>query len=407
MVAAQVLQDTCKLKHDMEAVGAAVRQMANKGEEQRKIRTETRGWLSPPDPSINHNNAWKTCHMESTAWLFGRSVSTDWMSTGSLLWIHGKPGSGKSILCSAIIQHIIALCNAGQASITYFYFDFRDKEKQNVRNLVTSLLIQLSAFSDPCCDIIRRVYSAHGNGTRQPTDDVLASCLKEMLTVVAENPIFIVMDALDECPDHSGLPTIRKEVLVVLEDLVGLHLPNLLDLFTPFHFTTNVNNKRVSLIMSRPVVNSDGKMREWPDEDKELVVKVLSERADGMFRWVVCQLETLRRSAQRNIRGILEKLPKTLDETYERVLKDINEDNREHARHLLHCLAVANRPLRVEELAEILAFDFDNVQGGIPKFHADWRWKDQEEAVLSTCFKSYRGRRQRSLSGGAVFPLLR
>ena len=85
------------------------------------------------------------------------------------------------------------------------------------------------------------------------------------------------------------------------------------------------------------------------------------------------------------MRGILEKLPKTLDETYERVLKDINEDNMEHARRLLYCIAVAIRPLRVDDLAEILTFDFDDVEGGIPKYHADWRWKDQEEAVLSTC----------------------
>ena len=67
------------------------------------------------------------------------------------------------------------------------------------------------------------------------------------------------------------------------------------------------------------------------------------------------------------------------------MLKDINEDNREHARHLLHCIAVAIRPLRVSELAELLTFEFDDVEGGIPKYHADWRWKDQEEAVLSTC----------------------
>jgi hypothetical protein len=87
----------------------------------------------------------------------------------------------------------------------------------------------------------------------------------------------------------------------------------------------------------------------------------------------------------RNLRGILEKLPKTLDETYERVLRDISENNIEHARRLLHCLAVAVRPLSVEELAEILAFDFDDVEGGIPKFCADWRSKDQEGAVLSTC----------------------
>ena len=87
----------------------------------------------------------------------------------------------------------------------------------------------------------------------------------------------------------------------------------------------------------------------------------------------------------RNLRGILEKLPKTLDETYERVLKDISEDNKEHARRLLHCLAVAIRPLCVEELAEILAFDFEGAEGGIPKFCVDWRSKDQEWAVLSTC----------------------
>ena len=111
----------------------------------------------------------------------------------------------------------------------------------------------------------------------------------------------------------------------------------------------------------------------------------VSHHVWSRFRWVYCQLETLRRSAQRNLRGILEKLPKTLDETYERVLKDISENNREHARRLLHCLAVAIRPLRVEELAEILAFDFDDVEGDIPKFRPDWRWKDPEEAVLSTC----------------------
>ncbi len=103
------------------------------------------------------------------------------------------------------------------------------------------------------------------------------------------------------------------------------------------------------------------------------------------FQWVFCQLEMLRHAVQPDVRAILEKLPKTLDETYERVLKDINENNREHARRLLHCLAFAVRPLRVEELAEILTFDFDTAQGDIPKFHADRRPKDQEEAVLSIC----------------------
>ena len=93
----------------------------------------------------------------------------------------------------------------------------------------------------------------------------------------------------------------------------------------------------------------------------------------------------LRHTVEPDVRAMLAKLPKTLDETYERVLKDINENNRERACRLLHCLAVSVRPLRVEELAEILTFDFDAAEGGIPKFHADRRPKDQEEAVLSIC----------------------
>ena len=113
----------------------------------------------------------------------------------------------------------------------------------------------------------------------------------------------------------------------------------------------------------------------------------LAHHVFSRFRWVFCQLETLRRSVNRNLRRILEKLPKTLDETYERVLNDIDEENRAHTRRLLHCIAVAIRPLHVKELAEILLFDFDDIQGNIPKFHEDWRrnLKDPEEAVLSTC----------------------
>ena len=95
-----------------------------------------------------------------------------------------------------------------------------------------------------------------------------------------------------------------------------------------------------------------------------------------------CQLEALRRSVQPDVRGVLEKLPKTLDETYERMLEDITENNREQARRLFHCLAVAVRPLRVEELAEVLSFDFDEAQGTIPTFR---RQENQIEAILSAC----------------------
>ena len=102
------------------------------------------------------------------------------------------------------------------------------------------------------------------------------------------------------------------------------------------------------------------------------------------FRWVFCQLETLRQCLPASVRPILAELPETLDATYERILSDIPKSNRVHAHRLLQCLTVAVRPLDVEELAEVLAVDFSTT-GGIPQLKEDLRWEDQEQAVLTAC----------------------
>ena len=107
--------------------------------------------------------------------------------------------------------------------------------------------------------------------------------------------------------------------------------------------------------------------------------------APGRFRWAFCQLEALRHCLAPGLRHMLQELPKTLDDTYERILRDINRANRDHAHLLLQCLTVAVRPLRVAELAEVLAVDFGTSRGGTSKLKTDWRWEDRQEAVLSTC----------------------
>jgi hypothetical protein len=102
------------------------------------------------------------------------------------------------------------------------------------------------------------------------------------------------------------------------------------------------------------------------------------------FRWVFCQLEILRDCLPPSVRRTLDELPESLDETYERVLKEIKKPNRDHARRLLSCLVAAIRPLRVEELAEVLAVDFDDGDE-IPRLNPNWRWEDEEQALLSSC----------------------
>ena len=98
-----------------------------------------------------------------------------------------------------------------------------------------------------------------------------------------------------------------------------------------------------------------------------------------------CQLEALQDCLPSCVRRTLEELPESLDETYERILREIKRPSRNHAHRLLQCLTVAIRPLYIEELAELLAYDFDAAEGGIPKVNPNWRWEDHEQAVLSTC----------------------
>ena len=97
-----------------------------------------------------------------------------------------------------------------------------------------------------------------------------------------------------------------------------------------------------------------------------------------------CQLETLRRCLPPSIRRTLEELPESLDETYERVLREIKKPNRDLAHRLLQSLVVATRPLLVEELAEVLAVDFDDGEG-TAKLNPSWRWEDHEQALLWSC----------------------
>ena len=193
------------------------------------------------------------------------------------------------------------MCEDGRASMGYFYFDFRDANKQNLHDVVGSLLTQLSARSHPRCDILSRLYSAHDRGTKQPSDDVLIQCLKTMLTLPDQGPIYLLMDALDECPNTSGIPTPRERVLLLVRELVELNIPNLhicvtsrleIDIRDILH---PLPSRQVSLHDQsgqkkdieeyvRSVIYSDSEpiMKRWRTEDKELVIETLSERANGM-----------------------------------------------------------------------------------------------------------------------------
>ncbi|KAH9965646.1 hypothetical protein BJV74DRAFT_911015 [Russula compacta] len=353
-----------------------------------QMRQNLENWLSPPDPSINYNTA-SDAHHEGTAVWFTQSRSFDnWKQSNSLIWIHGKPGSGKTVLSSAIVYGISDICSAGSGHIAFFFFDFKDTAKQDARALLSSLIVQLSNQSNSFYDILLRFYSAHQGGTQQPSIGALTKCLVDMLKVPGDVPIYIIIDALDECPNTTGMPSSRDQVLVWWRTgQIGSSKTSL----EPLTLESNrislhdeIGQKQDIVDFISAAVYSDKNMRRWRDEDKRLVIETLSDRADGMFRWVYCQLEVLRHCLPPSVRSILAELPETLDETYERILQEIPKSNRVSAHRLLQCLTVAIRPLRVKELAEVLAITFTEA-GGVPSVNEHLRWEDQEQAVLSAC----------------------
>ena len=183
--------------------------------------------------------------------------------------------------------------------MAYYYFDFRDTQKQDLRGLCSSLIFQLGSESDPYYQILSRLYSDHDGGKQEPSNDALSRCLVEMLTVPGQPAMYIIIDALDECPNDVGIPSSREMVLKFLRELTELRLPNVhicassrpeydiqanLAPLARFRLSLHDESGQREDILDyiRLIVDSDRQMRTWREADKQLVIDTLSARADGM-----------------------------------------------------------------------------------------------------------------------------
>ena len=202
---------------------------------------------------------------------------------------------------SATIEDIRTLQKSGLGSLAFFYCDFRDDQKKDRRELLSSLLVQLGEQSDAYSAILSKFYEAHRRGLQQSyaSDSELADCLKNMLKLPGQAAVHIIIDALDECPVTTGLPSPREKVLELVEELVNLHVPDLricvtsrpeadiLPVLEPLAFCSvslHGESGQVQDIAEyvKSVVHTNREMKRWKATDKQLVIDVLIEKADGM-----------------------------------------------------------------------------------------------------------------------------
>ena len=188
---------------------------------------------------------------------------------------------------------------SGLASLVIFYYDFREDQKKALRGLLSSVLVQLGHQSNSYSDILSKLRSEHENGSKDPSDTALIRCLKQLLELPRQTPIFLIVDALDECLNTPPLSSPRKKVLALLKDFIDSKLPNLricitsrpevdikviLDPRTFRSVSLHDEHGQEEDIRNyiESVINDDTKMQRWSSEHKQLVIKCLTERANGM-----------------------------------------------------------------------------------------------------------------------------
>jgi len=191
------------------------------------------------------------------------------------------------------------MCRTGLATLTIFYCDFCDKNKQNMHNLLSSILIQLCHQSDAFSQVLSSVYSTHGDGSQQPSIGALQECLKRVLDLPGQGAVYLVVDALDECPNSSGYPTPREQVLDIMEALINIQLIHVHFCITsrpeidirdileplathnvPLHEQAGQNQDILDYI--NHFVRSDRNAKRWQEEDEQLVIETLTAKAGGM-----------------------------------------------------------------------------------------------------------------------------
>jgi len=173
-----------------------------------------RQWLHAPDPSLNYNKALRERCAETGVWFMRNKVFDDWRSSsGSFLWLHGIPGCGKTVLSSAIIEYLLDYCSPPSAqAVLYFYFDFKDAEKQRHGNMIRSFITQIFSRWISIPKGLETLYISCSHGQQQPSHQKLLATLHQILR--AFEGTYLVLDGLDECLE-------RKDLLADIEELTG------------------------------------------------------------------------------------------------------------------------------------------------------------------------------------------
>ncbi|KAM0714692.1 hypothetical protein Q7P37_009709 [Cladosporium fusiforme] len=357
--------------------------------------TRIQQWLSPPDPHQNLRRSLKLRSADTGKWYLQGTRYEGWKVGGTpFTWLYGSAGAGKTVLSASIVEDMQGYCNVDPArSLAFFFFDFNDAEKQDPINMVKSLLCQFLNRCTSVPDVVRSLHATCENGRREASEEQLLQALRDTLELLPAP--FVVLDALDECSSWEVLFDILLEMQgwgkdtlrVLLTSRKEFEIEETLGSTVPPNNRTCLESHLVDKDIGTYVqerLAKDKHFKRWQkdSEMREEIENTLGRKANGMFRWAACQLDALAQCVTRGkVRRALQDLPKTLDETYARILRAIDEGpNAEEALKILTWLAYAERPLTATEVCQVTGI----VTGEDCRFDEDEVLEDSND-ILRIC----------------------
>ncbi|BCR94918.1 uncharacterized protein AKAW2_11964A [Aspergillus luchuensis] len=346
--------------------------------------------------SAKQEEEYQKCAPATGDWLLNMEQYMKWkISRNNLLWIKGAAGCGKTVLCSRIIKDLQDHCGGEQSSsLCYFFMDASEERGVDINRVYGSFVRQLIHQGATIPRYLPRPWRNHNS----PSDEQHSVSWKRLLNglLLQFEHNYIVLDGLDECEEYlqSGVPELANFVKEMMKQTKGQqHLivfsRNLEQLRHAFEglkiSTATIDESTVNVDMQtalRHQFSHQGKLARWPISLKKKIEESLLAQANGSFRWMDCQLQTLRRCATpQAVHKALRDLPKSLEEHYTTTINKIDESNRIAVKNLLRWVAFALRPLSLHEITSAIAINVDN--GDIPFYDVNLEPLDPESFIDS------------------------
>ncbi|KAF7969697.1 hypothetical protein HWV62_26146 [Athelia sp. TMB] len=358
------------------------------------LESAIHAWLQAPDTSPSYNAARKKHQLGTGSWFLNGFRFSEWKRRpGSLLWLYGGPGTGKTILCSSAIQDIVEFCKSRPVARGYAYVFFdgtaSQSETLDYNKFIRSLIKQMSnRCGDRMPAALVELYQECDDGQLQPLETALESTLSRILETF--DSTYIIIDSLDESTEKADLLRWIRSVNTKAAAKIHLMLTSRPEPEVEQGLKYLSNLQKVSIRDQSTIDDIStyldarlcmAEMEKWDEPEKQMIKQVMLAGSGGMFRWVVLQMDAVRRcNSARDLNIQLVSLPKGLDETYARIFE--RSERSDHLQILLQWLVFSERPMTVQTLAEALAFGFT---GDTPMYNPDLRYKRPAD-ILGICY---------------------